>query len=203
MQRVGLLGGTFDPIHHAHLAIAEEARVVLGLNRVLFMPTAQQPLKQQHYSAASQRLAMTELAVADNPAFAVSNLEVERSGVSYTIDTMHELKIIEPDVEWWLIVGADSLASLPRWHAANDLVQLAHFAILERPGFELDWQALLDQFPSLATRSVRIQGPRMDLSATELRSRLQAGLPVRYLVPDAVAGYIAEHRLYLAQPSAY
>ncbi len=198
MQRVGILGGTFDPIHYAHLAIAEEARVVLGLSQVVFIPTAQQPLKQQHFSAASQRLAMTELAVANNPAFAVSNIEVERSGVSYTIDTVLELQAIEPAVEWWLIVGSDSLATLPRWHAAETLVQLAHFAILERPGFDLDWQRLLDHFPSLATRSMLIQGPRMDLSATELRSRLQAGLPVRYLVPDAVASYIAEQQLYLA-----
>ena len=198
MQRVGILGGTFDPIHYAHLAIAEEARVVLGLSQVLLIPTAQQPLKQQHFSSAEQRLAMTKLAIADNQAFAASNIEVERSGVSYTIDTIHTLHAAQPEVEWWLIVGADSLATLPRWHAAADLVQLAHFAILERPGFDLDWPALLDQFPSLAQRSMRIQGPRMDLSATELRRRLQAGLPVRYLVPDAVASYIAEQQLYCA-----
>ncbi|GAA5527242.1 nicotinate-nucleotide adenylyltransferase [Herpetosiphon gulosus] len=198
MQRVGILGGTFDPIHYAHLAIAEEARVVLGLSQVMFIPTAQQPLKQQHFSSAYQRLAMTKLAIADNPAFTVSTIEVERSGVSYTIDTIQALHEDQPDIEWWLIVGSDSLATLPRWHSAADLVQLAHFAILERPGFDLDWSALLEQFPALAKRSVRIQGPRMDLSATELRSRLQAGLPVRYLVPDAVASYIAEQQLYLA-----
>jgi nicotinate-nucleotide adenylyltransferase len=194
MQRLGIVGGTFDPIHNAHLAIAEEARVCLGLDQVLFVPAARQPLKESHAASASDRLAMVRLAVASNPAFAASDLEVNRPGPSYTIDTLRALQ--GAAAELWFILGGDALRFLPDWHEAAAVVGLARFAVIDRPDGPVDLTDLEAALPGLRGRSARLRGPNMDLSSTELRDRLAAGLPVRYLVPDPVADYIAERGLY-------
>jgi nicotinate-nucleotide adenylyltransferase len=196
MQRLGILGGTFDPIHHAHLAIADEARVVLRLDQVLFVPAAQQPFKAQHWTSAAHRLAMVEAAVASNPHFSVSALELQRPGPSYTADTLESLHEIYPDAAFWFILGADALRWLPRWHAIERLSTLTRFAVVDRPTVTLDLAQLEAEQPLLHNRIERIAGPHLDISSTEIRARIAAGLPVRYLVPDAVADYIAVHNVY-------
>jgi len=196
MHRIGILGGTFDPIHHAHLAIADEARVVLGLDQVLFVPAAQQPFKAQHWTSAAHRLAMVEAAVAANRYFAVSELELQRPGPSYTVDTLESLHAIYSGGQFWFILGADALQGLPRWHAIERLAGLTRFAMVGRPGIALDLRRIEAEQPALRGLIERIAGPDLDLSSTEIRARVVAGLPVRYLVPDAVAEYIAAHSLY-------
>ncbi len=196
MLRIGILGGTFDPIHHAHLAIADEARVVLGLDQVVFVPAAQQPFKSQPWSSAPHRLAMVTAAIASNPYFLVSELELQRPGPSYTADTVESLHDIYPNASLWFILGADALQGLPRWHAIERLARLTRFAVVGRPGIALDLAEIEAAQPLLQQRIDRIAGPQLDISSTELRARVAAGLPLRYLVPDSVVDYIAAHDLY-------
>lgn len=197
-QRIGILGGTFDPIHYGHLAIAEEARVALRLQRVLLIPAAQQPLKLHRSAApAEHRLAMTRLACAGNSAFEPSPIEIERSGVSYTVTTLEQLHSDNLG-ELHFILGADALADLARWHAAERILTLARIVAVGRPGWAPAQPSLLGALPLLAERLIMIEGPLMDLSSSEIRQRVAAGRPVRYLMPDAVVEYIDRHRLYRA-----
>lgn len=196
-MRVGLFGGSFDPIHYGHLAIAEEARVALHLDQVIFIPAAQQPFKTgQHAADAQMRLAMVQLACASNPAFAVSPIEIERSGPSYTIVT---LEVLRPAIsgELFLIIGADSAADLPRWHDAARLADLARIVLIGRPGVVPDLEALQVALPALSNRLIVLPGPQIALSSTQLRSRAAAGLSLRYLTPDPVVEYLLEHRPYV------
>jgi nicotinate-nucleotide adenylyltransferase len=199
MRRWGLLGGSFDPIHFGHLAIAEEARVSLGLERVLFVPAAQQPLKARgHHAAPEQRLRMVELAIAGNPAFEVRDLELTRAGPSYTVDTLEQLRDeLEPAGELYFLMGADALAWLPRWHQPERVLELARLVVFERPGAALDLALVQQALPGLAERLIRLQGPLLDLSSTELRARVAAGRPLRYLVPESVINFIVAQKLYL------
>jgi nicotinate-nucleotide adenylyltransferase len=193
---VGILGGTFDPIHIGHLAIADEARVALGLSRVILIPAAHQPLKQGFHGATpQQRLIMAELACQSNAGLDVSPIEVQRPGPSYTVDTLEQLHA-QGLRNLYFIVGADALMDLPRWKAAERIVDLARIVAIGRPGREVDTAAIVERVPGLAGRLELLEGPAIDLSSTELRQRIAAGRPIRYLVPDAVAAYIAEHRLY-------
>ena len=200
MRSVGILGGTFDPIHVGHLAAAEEAREALGLERVLFVPAGQPPHKDvDEVTPASDRLAMVELAIRDNPAFELSRVEVDRDGPSYTADTLERLAAAFPDVAWTLILSAESFQGLPTWHAAARLFTVARVAVVPRAGLEAptdEW--VEEQFPGVGAgaRVVRLTGPRVRLSATEIRARVAAGRSIRYLVPDAVIGYIGDHGLY-------
>jgi len=196
VQRIGILGGTFDPIHHAHLAIAEEARVALGLERVLFVVAAQQPFKDRHFTSPPDRLAMVAAATASNQFFAPSSIELDRPGPSYTVDTLETLSEQYPGADFWFILGADALRWLPRWHNIGRLSELTRFAALERPGAVLDPAALEADHPGLGARIDRLAGPSLDLSSTEIRNRIAAGLPIRYLVPDGVDEYIARNTLY-------
>ncbi len=196
-MRIGIYGGSFDPIHIGHLAIAEEARTTLGLSGVAFVPAARQPLKGQAQGASDHRLNMVRLACAGNSAFSVDDLELRRPPPSYTIDTLLSFRQRHPPPdELWFIVGADAARELPRWHRAAEVVALAKLAIVGRPGFHLDMPALLAALPALAGRYTLIDGPRLDISSTELRARLAAGRTVRYLIPEEVRLYIAEHGLY-------
>ena len=201
MQRLGILGGTFDPIHHAHLAIAEEARVILGLDQVIFVPAAQQPFKGQHWTTAAHRLAMVEAAVAPNPHFVVSQLELQRAGPSYTADTLESLHDIYPNAQVWFILGADAVRWLPRWYAIERLARLTRFAVVARPGSTLDLTQIEAEQPILHNQLEPISGPNLDISATEIRARIAADLPIRYLVTDAVATYIEREQLYQTQKS--
>lgn len=197
------MGGTFDPIHVGHLAVAEEARDTLGLERIVFIPAGQPPHKTASaVSSAADRLAMVALAIADNPAFELSRLEVDRSGPSYTTDTVAELARTEvaagrtPDLT--LILSAETFADLPTWHEPTRLLATARVAVVPREGYPApDPGWLARAFPGQEDRVDFLEGPRLGLSSTALRERVASGRSIRYLVPDAVAGYIAEHRLYL------
>ena len=193
---IGILGGTFDPIHYGHLAIAEEVRVALGLRRVLLVPAAQQPFKLGlTVATAAQRLEMVRLACADNPAFQPSPIEIERPGPSYTVTTLEELGVAQ-QAELCFIVGADALRDLPRWHRADDLPRLARIAAVQRPAFTLDLETLFAELPALRGRLELLEGPQIELSSSELRARVAAGRPIRYLVPDPVAAFIEQHQIY-------
>jgi nicotinate-nucleotide adenylyltransferase len=198
MQRIGVLGGTFDPIHYGHLAIAEEARWLLGLQQVYLIPAAQQPLKPgQHRASPQQRMAMVRMACAGNALLLPSDIELGRAPPSYTVDTLRDLRAtLAPDTELWFILGSDSLASLPRWHAPHEMLGLVRFAALVRPGSLLDLEALDAELPGIAARTRLIEGPRLDISSTDLRQRCAEQRPIRYQVPESVRQYIQEQRLY-------
>lgn len=192
--RIGLFGGTFNPPHVAHLAVAEAAREQVGLDRVLWVPAAVSPFKQgEALPAPEHRLAMVRLATEGHPAFDVWPAEIERGGVSYTVDTVRALAEAHPEADLHLIVGGDSLASFPRWRQAQEIARLAVLVAYRRPGDGVEPAALPDW---LAERVLWVEAPAVELSATELRALLQAGRSARYLVPDAVLAYVAAHRLY-------
>ncbi len=196
-ERLAILGGTFDPIHFGHLAIAAEVCWQLDVARVFFVPTAQQPLKAwKHIASAADRLAMVRLATADNPSFAVCDLEIERGGPSYTIDTMATLREQNPGAEWTFVAGADVLRDLPRWHAIERLLDLCRFAIVTRPGHTLNLDQLYQALPAADGRITELGNLHLDISATELRERLARGAPVRYQMPDEVIEYIRDHGIY-------
>ena len=194
---IGILGGTFDPIHHGHLVIAEEAREALGLERVLLVPAASPPHKPgRPVTDPVHRLAMAELAIAGNPAFAVSRLEVDRGGTSYTVDTLGAL-LAEGIHEPWFILSAEALAGLPGWHDPDRILELCRLAVVPRGGYEPlgpDWVA--EHFPGRERRVTFLPAPLLPISGSVVRRRASAGRSVRYLVPDAVAAYIASHHLY-------
>ncbi|MFL5777504.1 MAG: nicotinate-nucleotide adenylyltransferase [Chloroflexota bacterium] len=199
---LGILGGTFDPVHIGHLAVAEEAREAIGLERVLFVPARIPPHKQgRPISAAADRVAMVELAVAHEPAFEVSALELERAGPSYTVDTLETLCEAamsagrEPDL--WLILSTEAFRDLHTWHDPQRILRLARLAVAPRDGYADANRALMaSQFPGFEDRAVFLEAPRLRISATELRERAALGRSLRYLVPDAVAAYIGDHGLY-------
>lgn len=196
---IGILGGTFDPIHNGHLGIAEEARVALGLERVLFIPAAHQPLKAGRHSATpQQRIEMVRLACASNCAFDVSTIEIDRPGPSYTVTTLEELQRAGLG-ELYFILGADALADLHRWYAAPRILDLAQIVAVERPGFAPPATAI-DVLPRLTERLTLLEGPHMAISSTALRRRVASGRPIRYQTPDAVVEYIAARGLYLPTP---
>lgn len=196
LTRLGIMGGTFDPPHLGHLACAEEARQVFGLDAVLFVPTGRPAFKQDRLVTAGEvRLAMVAAAMDGNPAFAVSALEVERPGITYAVDTLRELREELPGVELVFIVGADAALTLPRWHESGELARLAMFAAATRPGFELGKEALSD----LRERGFDVRPfivPGLDICSSALRRRVYAGRTIRYLVPDAVREIIEEEQLY-------
>ena len=192
LARLGIMGGTFDPPHLGHLACAEEALEAFGLDAVLFVPTGRPAFKQDRpVTPGKVRLAMVAAAVAGNPAFAVSALEVERPGITYAVDTLRELREELPGVELVFIVGADAALTLPRWHESAELGRLAMFAAATRPGFELGEEALR----VLRERRFDVRPfvvPGIDISSSELRQRVAEGRTIRYLVPEAVREIIEE-----------
>jgi len=198
--RAGLMGGTFDPIHVGHLAVAEEARDALGLDRVLFMPAGEPPHKPAaSVTSTEHRVAMVRLAIAGNPAFELSRLEVDRPGPSFTVDTVEAL--VGSGVELTVVLSAETFAELPGWHEPDRLFELATVAVVPREGYPAPDPAWVEAaFPGRGRRVRYLSGPRLGLSSTALRARVAAGRSIRYLVPDAVAAYIAERRLYRAEP---
>ena len=194
----GVFGGTFDPIHLAHLAVAEAARDTFGLRRVLFIPAAQPPHKPGRViSQVEHRLAMVEAAVAGNPAFEVSRIEVDRAGPSYTVDTLAALCDADPGDHLALILSAESYSELATWHEPRRILDLADLIVAPRVGYaEADPELVPRQFPDAPAAIAFMDGPRIRLSASEIRQRAAEGRSVRYLVPDAVAAYIGDHGLY-------
>jgi nicotinate-nucleotide adenylyltransferase len=199
---VGVFGGTFDPIHIAHLAVAEAARDALGLGRVLFVPNRQPPHKpDQRVTPAADRLAMLEAAIAGNPAFEVSTIEIDRDGPSYTADTLEALRAERVEAggsgELAFILSVEALAGIAGWHDPVRVLRLATLVVAPRDGSpDVDPAAIARLVPGADARVVMLDGPRMRLSASEIRALAAAGRSVRYLVPDAVAAYIGDHDLY-------
>jgi nicotinate-nucleotide adenylyltransferase len=199
---IGVLGGTFDPIHRGHIKVAEEARARLDLAEILFVPTAQTPLKEDNpVSAIEHRVQMVSLAIADYPYFKLSTIEIERPGVSYTVDTIAELRNkLGAEEELFFIIGWDSLVQLPRWKEASRLIQMCRLVAVPRPGNSLpDLKSLETVIPGLSRSLIILDKPEIDISATEIRKRAARGLSIRRLVPTPVAEYIKQHKLYLAR----
>jgi len=198
-MRVGVLGGTFDPIHTGHLIIAEEARVEVGLDEVVFVPAGRPWLKDHQPRASSQhRLEMVGLAIGPNRFFRCSDREVKRPGISYTVDTLEELRGELPrGAELFFILGLDLLLDFHRWQRAERILELATLVTVVRPGNEGLRPGKLPGLRAGAEGRVRfVEGPLVDISSTEIRRRVAAGLSIRYLVPPGVEDYIATHRLY-------
>ena len=191
MTRLGILGGTFDPVHVGHLAAASEVHYQLGLDQILLVPTNAQPLKPAPTASGSDRLAMCQAAVEGDPRFAVSDVDLKRGGATYSVDTLGDLRALHPAAEFFFITGADSLASLPKWRDYETLVTLATFVGVTRPGHS---------FTQSDAPHVLVDVPAMAVSSTEIRNRVRTGAPIRYLVPNAVAQYVADHDLYLGGP---
>ncbi|HWI51332.1 MAG TPA: nicotinate-nucleotide adenylyltransferase [Symbiobacteriaceae bacterium] len=199
MPYVGIMGGTFDPIHMGHLAAAEGAMHLVGLDQVLFMPNRQPPHKAgRPVTPAEHRAAMVRLAIAGNPRFAFSSLELEREGPSYTLLTAQAMLAQYPDWRLAFLAGMDSLVDLTTWYQYRTLLGLIDMVIFTRPGFSTAQrdEALARLGPELAARIRLVEVPGVAVSGTELRRRASEGYPLRYLVPDAVGEYIQEHGLY-------
>lgn len=197
-QRLGVCGGTFDPPHYGHLAAAEEAAEAFGLAQVLFLPTGAPPHKDAPTTATAHRVRMTELAIADNPRFALSRVDVEREGPSYTVDTLALLRArYGPGTELYFVVGMDMLASFLDWHEPARVLAQCQLVAVTRPGYvPVDLAALERKLPAARDRVHLLRTPGLDISATELRARAAAGRSLRYLTPPAVAAYIRAHALY-------
>ncbi|MBC7263037.1 MAG: nicotinate-nucleotide adenylyltransferase [Chloroflexi bacterium] len=198
-RRIGVLGGTFDPIHYGHLIIAEDARATLGLERVLFVPARRSPLKQPHSSApAHHRVRMVELAIASNPHFELSRVDLERPAPSYTVDTLRLLQEAwGPRADLYFIIGADSLADLLRWHQPEEIIRLCHLVVAPRPGHRADLEALETHLPGITARTILLHSPEVGIAAVDLRRRVREGQSITYQTPPEVEAYIREHRLYL------
>jgi nicotinate-nucleotide adenylyltransferase len=195
----GVFGGTFDPPHLGHLVLAEAARSELGLSEVVFMPAAQPPHKlDKPISDTRHRVEMTHLATATNGRFAVSTLDAEREGPSYTVDLMRLLRDEWGDtVTIYFIMGLDSLIDLPAWYKPEELMQLVVFAVVARPGYYVDMASLERALPGIASRVIFVPAPLIGISSTAIRHRVREGDSIRYLVPRAVERHIYEQRLYL------
>ena len=200
-MNVGILGGTFDPVHSGHLILAEVAREQLNLNEVLFIPAGQPWLKvERAITPAEHRLQMLRLALDDTPYFRTSEMEIKRSGPTYTIDTINALKKrLSAEDELFFILGQDNLMQLPQWHDAPELIQLCYLVAAPRPGVKKpDLKALEAEIPGIRQRVMLMKKPLVDISATDIRERVARGLSVRHLVPEPVNRYIKEHWLYVA-----
>ncbi len=193
-MKLGLLGGTFDPVHIGHLVLGETAREQLGLDSVLFMPTGQPWRKSgRDITPAAHRVEMLRRTIADNPAFELSLMEVEREGPSYTVDTLQELMRAGPGSEIFLIVGEDSLLDLPNWKAPERVVELATLVVAARGPDRVETGEMAAY---VRERTVWLDMPLIDISATDIRERVRRGRPIRYLVAEAVKAYSREKGLY-------
>ena len=187
--RIGVMGGTFDPIHHGHLAAASEVQRSFDLDEVVFVPTGQ-PYQKSGVSQAEHRYLMTAIATASNPRFTVSRVDIDRPGPTYTIDTLRDLRKQRPDADLFFISGADAVAQILDWKDNDELWSLAHFVAVSRPGHALSIRGLPEQGVS------SLEVPALAISSTDCRQRVDRGYPVWYLVPDGVVQYISKHHLY-------
>ena len=198
--RIGVLGGSFDPPHIAHLIMAETVREALRLDLVLFMPAGTQPLKQDREAThEDHRIAMTQLAIAGNHYFALSRVDVDRDGPSYTADSLEHLREQYGGPErasMWFVIGSDSLLNLHRWREPARILAQARLAVVRRPTFDADLAALEARVPGVTAAVDWVDAPLMEISSTDIRQRLRQGRSVRYRVPDAVLAYIEQHGLY-------
>ncbi len=190
-RRIGIMGGTFDPIHHGHLVAASEVLSVFKLDEVVFVPTGRQPYKRDRkVTLAEHRYLMAVIATASNPRFSVSRVDIERGGTTYTIDTLRDLRKAYPDADFFFITGADVLPQILEWKDSDDLWSMAHFVGVTRAGHQLDTTGLPPEGITL------MEVPAMAISSTDCRARVASGVQPWYLVPDGVVQYIAKYRLY-------
>ncbi len=218
LRKLGILGGTFNPIHYGHLAAAEEVRNRLTLDRILFIPSSLPPHKlDEEVPQAVHRMEMVRLAVAENPAFEPSDIEIKRGGRSYTIDTIEELLRMHPQSELYFITGLDSFLEIQTWHRWQNLLALCKFVVLSRPGYRFVDLAKIDFLKSAAREldglenGLRKQAavhsgafaiylemiPLYDISSTDIRRRVKEGKSIKYLLPDSVENYIIKNKLYV------
>jgi len=200
-MRIGLLGGTFDPVHNGHLIIAGEVKAHLNLDEIIFVPAGQPWLKvERPISPAEHRLEMLRLALAGKPGYKISSAEIERAGPSYTLDTVTELRRkLGESAEIYFILGWDSLVTLPRWHDAPGLLRLCTLVAVPRPGYRRPALKPMEKsVPGVTRRVIFMNSPCVNISATNIRDRVKWGLPISHLVPEPVARYIKEHGLYLS-----
>jgi nicotinate-nucleotide adenylyltransferase len=190
------MGGTFDPVHHGHLSAANEVRHRYQLDEVVFVPTGE-PWQKAHreVSPAEDRYLMCVIATASNPGFSVSRLEIDRSGPTYTVDTLRQLREEDPDAELYFITGADALARTLGWRDPQELFSLAHFVGVSRPGHD---SVELERFPSGSVTLLEV--PALAISSSDLRARAAARQPIHYLVPDGVVQYLTKRHLYRSAP---
>lgn len=201
-MKIGVLGGTFDPIHIGHLVVADEVTARLGLAEVLFVPAGQPWLKANtRISAAKHRVQMVRLAIAGKPYFKLSTMEIERSGPTYTVDTIKKLREkLGTDDELFFILGWENLEDLPRWHQPELLISMCRLVAVPRVGCPVpDLSSLEEVIPGLSQRVILLDKPEIDISASVIRERVALGLPISHLVPQAVDRYIKQHKLYLSQ----
>lgn len=188
-RRIGVMGGTFDPIHNGHLVAASEVAAAMQLDEVLFVPTGK-PWQKQEVSAAEHRYLMSVVATASNPQFKVSKVDVDRPGYTYTVDTLNDLNQQFPDADLFFISGADAIAQIIAWKDIETIWDLAHFVAVSRPGHKLK----LPTAPEGAISELEV--PALSISSTDIRQRVAEGKPIWYLVPDGVVQYINKHHLY-------
>lgn len=202
MQRLGIMGGTFDPIHYGHLLMAEEARQAFALDAVVFVPNGQPAHKKSYLvSPAEARYAMTMLATESNPYFSASRMEIDRPGPSYTIDTLRQFRALYPDLAaLYFITGADAVLEIPTWHEYDTLVQECFFVAVTRPGFALERLSEIADTAFLRRVSF-LPIPGLEISSTDLRKRLREGRSVKYLTPEPVEAYLKEQGLYRVPPN--
>ncbi|MFQ5945620.1 MAG: nicotinate-nucleotide adenylyltransferase [Anaerolineae bacterium] len=193
------MGGTFDPIHYGHLAAAEEARAVAGLDEVVFLVAGVPPHKPDEPMApAEDRLNMVERAIASNSSFVASRIELDRTGPSFTSDSLEALAAdLGSETDLYLIMGMDSLAEIGTWHRPDRLIELARLVVVRRPGYEADLKALDREVPGIAAQTDIIDMPEVEVSSTDLQDRIRNGMPIKYQVPPEVEAYIYEKGLYL------
>ena len=195
VRRLGVMGGTFDPIHHGHLVAAEEALWQFGLDEVVFVPTGQPWMKQdREVSSAEDRYLMTVVATASNPRFSVSRVEVDRDGPTYTVDTLRSLADLYPGDELFFVTGADAVLEIFKWKDTDEVLRLAHVIAATRPGYDLTEfeRGTPTENPHVSVMDV----PALAISSTDIRRRVHEGLPIRYLVPEGVKTYIDKAGLY-------
>ena len=191
--RLGVMGGTFDPIHNGHLVAASEAAAAFNLSEVIFVPTGEPWQKTRKVTKSEDRYLMTVVATASNPRFKVSRVDIDRAGPTYTIDNLRELRYLHPDADLYFITGADAIAQILSWREVNQIWDLAHFVAVSRPGHQMT----LPEHPEGAISVLEI--PALAISSTDIRQRVSAAKPVWYLVPDGVVQYIAKHSLYVGE----
>jgi nicotinate-nucleotide adenylyltransferase len=198
-MKIGVLGGTFDPVHNGHLAIAEEARSYLNLNEVIFLPAGQPWMKSDRsISPARNRTAMLALALQSRPYFKSSTIEIEHQGPSYSVNSIAELKAqaVEP-TDWYFILGWDNLAKIPQWKEPAKLIEMCFLAAVPRPGYERpNMKKLEAALPGISKKVILMDKPRLEISATDIRNKVAQGLPISGLVPQVVEEYIKENGLY-------
>ncbi len=188
-RRIGVMGGTFDPIHHGHLVAASEVATHFGLDEVIFVPTGQ-PYQKDNVTEGEHRYLMTVIATASNPRFTVSRVDIDRDGPTYTVDTLRDLRDQYPDSDLFFISGADAIAQSLEWKDIDAALNVAHFVAVTRPGHKLSVSGLPPEHVT------QLEIPALAISSTDCRARVRAGSPVWYLVPDGVVQYIAKHALY-------